>query len=118
MASEMSAKAGFASRNLPRYDNHYLMLAKRVQTGSSEVHEHEADMFIVESGSGTLITGGKVLKPHTEKPGEIRGSGIEGGDRHPIAAGDVIHIPANVPHQILVDKGPPFTYFVIKVTGQ
>jgi mannose-6-phosphate isomerase-like protein (cupin superfamily) len=106
----------FASQDLARYRNHYTMLAFRNATGSSEVHEHEADIFIVESGQATLVTGGRMVAPHETKPGEIRGSSIEGGERHPIAVGDVIHIPAGTPHQLLIDK--PFTYFVIKVTGQ
>jgi mannose-6-phosphate isomerase-like protein (cupin superfamily) len=118
-ASQALAKGGkpFASRELARYGNHYTMLAMREATGSSEVHEHEADIFVVENGRATLVTGGKVVSPHTEKPGEIRGTSISGGERHEVAAGDVIHIPAGVPHQILVEKAP-FDYFVVKVTGQ
>lgn len=107
----------FGSRDLPRYSNHYLMLATREATGSSELHEHEADIFLVHDGTATIVTGGKIVSPHTTKPGEIRGSSIEGGERHTLQAGDVIHIPAGVPHQLLVEKAP-FNYFVIKVTGQ
>ena len=107
----------FASRDLPRFSNHYLMLAQREITGSSEVHEHEADIFVVQAGSATIVTGGTVVDPKTTKPGEIRGKSINGGERHTLSAGDIIHIPAGVPHQILVDKAP-FNYFVIKVTGQ
>ena len=32
-----------------------------------------------------------------------------------LAAGDAVHIPANTPHQLLVENGKQFTYFVIKV---
>ena len=116
---QMLEKAGpFASADLGKYKGHYTMLAVRNQTGSAEIHEHEADYFVVEKGGGTLITGGKVLNPHTEKPGEIRGTSIEGGDRHKVAKGDVVHIPAGEPHQLLIEKGNPISYFVVKVTGQ
>jgi mannose-6-phosphate isomerase-like protein (cupin superfamily) len=118
IAGSLSAKQGFASKELKRYGNHYTMVAHREQTGSAEVHEQEADFFVVESGRGTLVTGGKVVNPKTEKAGEIRGTSIEGGDRHPVAAGDIVHIPAGVPHQLLLDNGTTFNYFVIKVTGQ
>lgn len=111
-------RAPFASENLSRYGNHYTMLAFREATGSSELHEHEADIFFVESGEATILTGGKIVNGHTEKTGEIRGSSIQGGERHVLAAGDIIHIPAGVPHQVLISKGEPFTYFVVKVTGQ
>ena len=82
------------------------------------MHEHEADIFIIEKGEATLLSGGKMVNPHTQKPGEIRGTSISGGERHMVAAGDIIHIPAGEPHQLLIEAGKPFTYFVVKVTGQ
>jgi mannose-6-phosphate isomerase-like protein (cupin superfamily) len=94
------------------------MLAHREATGSSEVHEHEADIFIVESGDATIVTGGSLVNPHKEKEGEMRGTSISGGERHPLGPGDVVHIPAGIPHQLLIDKEKPFTYFVVKVAGQ
>lgn len=108
----------FKSESLKNYGNHYTMLAHREATGSSELHEHEADILFFQDGSGTLITGGKVVDPHTEKPGEIRGKSIAGGERHPVGTGDVVHIPAGVPHEVILDKGQQVTYFVVKETGQ
>jgi len=109
-------KAKFASDNLEKYTNSYTMLAHREGTGSAEVHEHDADLFLVVQGDATLVTGGKIVEPHTDKPGEIRGDSIEGGKRQKLSAGDVIHIAPNVPHQLLIENGKPFTYFVMKVT--
>lgn len=111
-------RAPFAAQDLARYGNHYTMLAYRDATGSAELHEHEADFFVVESGEATLVTGGKIIGAKTQKPGEIRGSSITGGERRSIATGDIVHIPAGVPHQLLIEKGRQFTYFVVKVTGQ
>ena len=108
----------FASAELARYGNHYTMLATRNRTGSAEVHQHEADIFVMEKGSATLLIGGKVVNPHAEKPGEIRGSSLEGAERHPVSVGDVIHIPAGEPHQMILQSGKPISYFVVKVTGQ
>jgi mannose-6-phosphate isomerase-like protein (cupin superfamily) len=116
-ASLTKGGKSFASKELARYGNHYTMLAARESTGSSEVHEHEADIFVVERGSATIVTGGKMVNPQTQKAGEIRGTSISGGERHALQAGDIIHIPAGVPHQLLVEQGP-FDYFVVKVTGQ
>lgn len=108
----------FASRDLERYGNHYTLLAFRDATGSSELHEHEADIFVVESGEATLVSGGKMVNPRRTKAGEIRGSSIEGGKRQVIQTGDIIHIAAGTPHQLLIEKGKTFAYFVVKVTGQ
>ena len=119
MSQQLSQKrTQFSSESLARYGNHYLMLAQREATGSAEVHEHEADIFVIETGQASLVTGGKVVNPHTEKPGEIRGSSIQGGEKQEVGQGDIIHIPAGVPHQLLLTSSKPFTYFVVKVTGQ
>jgi mannose-6-phosphate isomerase-like protein (cupin superfamily) len=119
MGQKLAAKGGaFQSEDLQRYTGHHTMMAYRTATGSSELHQHEADVFFVESGNATLVTGGKIVNPHQEKPGEIRGSSIEGGERRPVAAGAIVHIPANTPHQLLITNGKPFTYFVVKVAGQ
>ena len=108
----------FAAQDLEKYGTHYTIVAERGQTGSSEVHEHEADFFIVESGEATIVTGGKLVNPRTTKAGEIRGSSIEGGEKHHLGVGDIIHLPAGVPHQLLLEKGKPITYFVIKVKDE
>ncbi len=108
----------FKSEPLKHYKGHYSMVAHRESTGSSEVHEHEADIFVIEDGEGTLITGGKLVNSRVENPGELRGTSISGGEKMHFAPGDVFHIPAGVPHQMLVEKGKPVTYFVVKVTGQ
>jgi mannose-6-phosphate isomerase-like protein (cupin superfamily) len=108
----------FKSEQLKQYKGHYTMVAHREGTGSSEVHEHEADIFVIEDGEGTLLTGGKLVNSHVEKPGELRGTSISGGEKVHYAPGDIIHIPAGVPHQMLVEKGNAVTYFVVKVTGQ
>jgi mannose-6-phosphate isomerase-like protein (cupin superfamily) len=119
IADKIAKKGGqFVSEELNRWGNHYTMLAHREQTGSSEVHQHEADIFVVEEGQGSILTGGTLVNAKAESPGQMRGSSIKGGERHSLSTGDIIHIPAGVPHQLLIEKGKPFTYFVIKVTGQ
>jgi mannose-6-phosphate isomerase-like protein (cupin superfamily) len=112
--TEQLSKKGtqFSSEQLKKYGaTHYTMLA----TGSSEVHEKEADIFYAVAGDAQIVTGGKLVHPKTEKPGELRGTAIEGGTTQALPQGSIIHIPAGVPHQVLVEKGKPFTYFVIKV---
>jgi mannose-6-phosphate isomerase-like protein (cupin superfamily) len=119
MKQELANQNGrFVGRDLQRYGNHYTMFAYRSATGSSEIHQHEADIFFIEDGDATIVTGGKMVGGKMQKPGELRGTSIEGGDKRPLQTGDIIHIPAGVPHQILVTPGKPITYFVVKVSGQ
>ena len=86
------------------WGNHGLLLVKREGDGEAEVHDTQVDVVTVISGAGTLVVGGTMVKPRTTAPNEIRADSISGGTRHPMAPGDVFHIPAKVPHQMLVPK--------------
>ena len=115
----LKAKAsatGSASEILAEYGSHRTMLSYRAADGGAEVHSHVADVFYIVRGKARLVTEGKVENGHEDKPGEIRGSAVTGGKTVPLAPGDVVHIPAGVPHQILVSKGDEIVYFVVKVT--
>jgi mannose-6-phosphate isomerase-like protein (cupin superfamily) len=107
-----------ATERLATYGNHFVMMAHREGDGEAELHETQTDFFVVESGAATLIVGGEVVKPRTTQPHEIRGPTIKGGERKTLAPGDIVHIPAGIPHQLLVAAGKEFTYFVIKVDAR
>ncbi len=116
--NELAGKATtqrMASDTLEKYGNHLTMLAVRKGNGEPEIHDKMADIFIVETGEATLLVGGKANGAKETSPGELRGGTIEGGQKQKLAPGDVVHIPAGVPHQLLLDGGRMFTYFVIKV---
>lgn len=55
------------------------------------------------------------MDPKTVKPNEIRGKSIDGGESYQPSKGDVVHIPANVPHELRIPSGKTFTYMVINV---
>ncbi len=111
------AKAGdgSASETLREYPQHIAMLSFRARNGEAEVHAAFADLFYVLAGAATLVTGGAVVKPRTVSPGETRGSALEGGARQELRAGDVAHVPAGVPHQMLVSGEMSFTCLVLKI---
>jgi mannose-6-phosphate isomerase-like protein (cupin superfamily) len=86
------------------WGNHGLLVVRREGDGEAEVHETQVDVITVVSGEGTLVVGGTAVDPHPTTAGEIRGKSINGGTSHKMSAGDVFHIPAKVPHQMLVPK--------------
>ena len=104
-----------ATERLATFGNHLTMIGHREGDGEAELHERQADYFVVQAGEATLVVGGEVSEGRTTAPGEIRGPSIKDGSRRPLAAGDIVHIPAKTPHQVLVAPGKRFTYFVIKV---
>jgi mannose-6-phosphate isomerase-like protein (cupin superfamily) len=106
---------GSASETLKEYPQHYAMLSFRSRDGEVEVHEKFADLFCVLAGKATLVTGGVVNGARTVAPGETRGVSIEGGARQTLRAGDVAHVPAGTPHQMLVKAEDTITCLVMKV---
>ena len=114
LAPKVDAKK-VASEQLGKWGNHLAMIGHREGDGEAEVHDVQADFFFVQGGEATLLLGGEMVGGKTTAPGEIRAPSIKGGQRHALAAGDVVHIPAKLPHQLLIPAGKNFTYFVIKV---
>ena len=106
---------GSASETLKEYPQHYAMLSFRSRDGEAELHEKLADLFCVLAGKATLVTGGVLNGARTIAPGETRGVSIEGGTRQTLRAGDVAHVPAGTPHQMLVKVEDTFTALVMKV---
>jgi mannose-6-phosphate isomerase-like protein (cupin superfamily) len=106
---------GSASETLEKYPHHYTMLAFRNRNGGGEVHQNFADLFYILDGHATLVTSGELLEPKTVAPGEMRGTSLKGGARQELKAGDVVHIPAGMSHQMQVADGETVTYFVVKI---
>jgi mannose-6-phosphate isomerase-like protein (cupin superfamily) len=115
LKQEAEKGEGSASTMLEKYPHHYTMLAFRSRSGGAELHRDFADMFVILAGHTTLITGGTIEGAHATGEGETRGAGIVGGTRQELKAGDVVHIPAGLNHQMLVAEGETVTYFVTKV---
>jgi mannose-6-phosphate isomerase-like protein (cupin superfamily) len=113
---ELAAQGeGSASETLEKYPHHYTMLAFRTRDGGGELHQNFADVFYVLDGHASVLTGGELVEPKTTAPSEIRGASVKGGSRQELQAGDVVHIPAGTPHQMLVADGQTVTYFVVKI---
>ena len=105
-----------ARETLGEYGGHRARLIHRTGDGAPEQHDRRVDIWIVQSGEGTLVLGGKMLDSRPGgSEGEFVGSGIEGGERHAVAAGDIVHIPVRVPHRVLVQPGKQFTYVNLRL---
>ena len=91
-------------------------VAFRNGPGEAEIHTKLADLMLIRSGEGTVLIGGKIVEGNPTGPDEIRGKSIEGATKYPIAAGDVLYIPANTVHQFQVEPGKSFTAMVVKIT--
>jgi hypothetical protein len=108
-----------ARETLADYKSHRFRMLYRDGDGFPEQHDNIVDVVIVQSGEGTLVVGGTMVNPKAATTaGEWVGTSIDGGERHPLAAGDVVHIPAKIPHRFLVPKGKHITYVLVKFPAQ
>ena len=104
-----------ASEVIATEGNRTFMVAHREGSGIAEWHEKQADIMVISVGEVTMIYGGTIVDGKTTAPGEIRGPSIKGGTEVKLGAGDVLHIPAKVAHQMILAPGAKLTYFVAKV---
>ena len=107
--------AGLATMTMKKYASDFTLLAFRKQSGKAELHEKFADFYFVLDGKATLVSGGQMVDAKTTAPGEMRAGSIKDGKEVTLKKGDIAHIPANIPHQLVLSKGDTFQYFVVKV---
>ncbi len=107
------APAGGSSKIL--FDNHGWSLAHREKSGIVESHGTRAIVMIVQSGEATLVVGNDVVDAKTTSPGEIRGTSIRNGIERKVSAGDIINMPAGLPHQFLLEPGKQITYIDVNI---
>jgi mannose-6-phosphate isomerase-like protein (cupin superfamily) len=91
--------------------------------GSIE-HDQVTEIYTIVEGSGTLVSGGKMANTERLKPDDptvrvlagpsVRGSAIENGESRKVGPGDVIIIPAGVPHWFSAIDGA-IRYSVVRV---
>lgn len=112
---EATKKGGSATQNLETYPGSITSISVRTASGGGELHQRWQDNFFVVSGEATEMTGGSVVDPKETASGEIRGSRVEGGESHVLRKGDVLHVAANTPHQMILAPGASIVYYVIKV---
>jgi mannose-6-phosphate isomerase-like protein (cupin superfamily) len=97
------------------FGSHVLSISHRDKDGHAELHKTKADIMVFQSGEATIVFGGTVVDPRESAPNEVQGPSISGGERMTVTAGDVVHIPAGIPHQFFIAPGHQVTYFLVKV---
>lgn len=79
----------------------------------SEMHETEADIYVVLEGEADLTLDGEIISPTITSPGQVRGEGMNGGQTFHIVVGDVIVIPEQITH-MLDARNSTIVYLVVK----
>lgn len=98
MLAEMEPEQGFMWRPLVNDGARVAAIEIWKKPGRPAVHPAEIEYAIVLEGAGTLVSGGTLTAPVTRREGLVEGEQIEGGTSRTLGPGDVMLIPAGVPH--------------------
>lgn len=107
MLAEAPQTNGIVNTRLETYPGSYTSIIAHTASGTGELHKRLQDNFFVVSG--------RIIDPKESAPDEIRGTRVEGGESRVMHKGDVLHVPANTPHQTVLAPGATFVYYVVKV---
>jgi mannose-6-phosphate isomerase-like protein (cupin superfamily) len=92
-------------------------LTHRDLSGVIEVHMQWTDIFVIQSGSATLVTGGSLAGAKEASTGEWREGRMTGSTSATLKAGDVVIIPASTPHQFQLAPGEQVNYLTFKIAA-
>jgi mannose-6-phosphate isomerase-like protein (cupin superfamily) len=98
MRRAMKPGQGFMWQPLVRGGDAVAALEYWKKPGKPAAHPDQAEYVIVIAGSGTMISGGRLVEPVLSNPTLIEGSRIVGGTTRMLHPGDVFLIPAGTPH--------------------
>lgn len=79
------------------------------------IHTDEAEYFTVLDGTGTLVTGGTMVKAQLIRPGYVEGQRIEGGTSRALRKGDTVLIPRGIPHWFGIATGQTMVLLGVKI---
>ena len=96
--------------------NYAFSMSHRDASGGVECHLTQTDIFVIQSGEATITVGGTMVDGKNRSETEMTATSITGGTDVKVSAGDIVTIPAKMPHWMKLDPGKEITYFVVKVT--
>jgi mannose-6-phosphate isomerase-like protein (cupin superfamily) len=103
MRKAMKPGQGFLWQPLVRGGDAVVALEYWTKPAKPAVHPGQAEYVIVIAGSGTMVSGGRLIDPVTTNPTLVEGSRIDGGTTRALHPGDVFLIPAGTPHWFGID---------------
>jgi len=92
----------------------FYIFVHRTESSRPEVHARWDDLVIVKSGTGAIEMGDSLVGSELRAAGERIGGKFHRSYQIVVHAGDMVWIPAVVPHAIIVSGKEPLDYLVIK----
>jgi mannose-6-phosphate isomerase-like protein (cupin superfamily) len=92
-------------------DRHRINIVRRTKAAGAVAHDGFAELHHIVDGSGTLVTGGTILRPAAGSGAGV--ATIQNGVSKRVSKGDVILIPAGLPHWY-TDLDGTITYLEVR----
>lgn len=92
----------------------FYIFVHRMENSRPEVHARWDDLVIVKAGTGAIEMGDSLVGSEFRAMGERIGGRFHRSYKVVVHAGDIVRIPAVVPHAFIVSGKEPLDYLVIK----
>ena len=110
LAKAMAGTTDMVSSAVSNTDQYRVNIVHRQKPAGAIAHPGNTELHYIIEGSGTVVTGGKIIRA----PGAAAGAAtIEGGETRRVVKGDVIIVPAGSPHWYSVVEGK-ITYLEVR----
>ena len=105
---------GMVLKEIPSGPGSQLLIVRRDKSGEAEIHLALNDIIVIQAGHGTMTVGGEVKGNREIRPTEWRGGPLSGAPDYALKPGDVLYIPAGVPHQVTLPPRGSIRYLTVK----
>lgn len=103
LAQSIASGGAMASASVTLTDEYRSSIVRRTEPNGAIQHPGNSEMHYIIEGSGTVVTGGTVVRRDGAP------AMIQGGEAHHVVKGDIIIIPAGSPH-MYSEVVEPITY--------
>jgi len=97
------------------YRPHSMSIVLREGYTQPEIHQLKWDIYVVIEGSGTVLIGGLRTNWVDGRPAEEQRPQLTGATPFRVTKGDIIHVPARVWHQLVLEEGESMLYALINI---
>ena len=94
------------------------LVVRRTTSSQPEWHARWDDFVIIRSGTGVIVFGDSLVGSTLRAPGERRGGTFTRNYQIVVRPGDIVRIPAAVPHAFVVTGKEPLEFLLIKTRRQ
>jgi mannose-6-phosphate isomerase-like protein (cupin superfamily) len=102
LAKSAQTRPDQATAAIANEDHYRINIVRRAAPGPAGAHASGpakgSELHYIIDGAGTIVTGGKLVRPPGAPATGPGNATIEGGESRHVAKGDVIFIPAGTPH--------------------